>query len=65
MRCRYAEADDGTSVVKFTFTGTDEGDQVRGRGLASIDGERLVGRISFAHGDSSAFAAQREGTASE
>ena len=39
----------------FTFEGSDEGDQVSGRGWAKIEGKQMVGQIVFHLGDESGF----------
>jgi hypothetical protein len=45
--------------VDFTFEGSDEGDQVNGRGWAKIEGKQLVGQIAFHLGDESGFKARK------
>ena len=45
--------------VDFTFEGSDEGDQVSGRGWAKIEAKELVGQIIFHLGDESGFRAQK------
>jgi len=45
--------------VDFTFDGSDEGDQVSGRGWAKTEGKQLVGQIVFHLGDESAFKAKK------
>jgi len=58
MDCRSAEM--GRSDVEFSWEGTDEGDQVSGRGWAAIkDDGTLVGRIYIHLGDDSGFRAVR------
>lgn len=50
----------GRRVVEFSWDGTDEGDQVSGRGRAALqDDGSLGGRIYFHLGDASAFRAER------
>lgn len=45
--------------VEFTFAGFDEGDEVSGRGWATLTEERIVaGHIYFHQGDDSAFRAE-------
>jgi hypothetical protein len=55
MDCREATRD-GRPCVEFTWEGSDEGDQVSGRGWATLaeDGT-LDGRIFFHLGDDSGF----------
>jgi len=51
---------DGHACVEFTWEGTDEGDQVTGRGWATLaDDGTLDGRIFFHLGDDSGFQAVR------
>ena len=59
MDCRETTRD-GRPCVEFTWEGSDEGDQVTGRGWASLaeDGA-LDGRIFFHLGDDSGFHAVR------
>ena len=47
-------------VMQFSFRGSDEGDEVCGRGCASIDGDLMVGRIVFNRGMSSNFEAEKQ-----
>jgi hypothetical protein len=50
----------GRSVVEFSWEGSDEGDQVIGRGRAALqDDGSLAGRIYFHLGDASGFRAER------
>ncbi len=59
MDCREATRD-GRPCVEFTWEGSDEGDQVTGRGWASLaDDGTLDGRIFFHLGDDSGFHAIR------
>ncbi|MDH4066058.1 MAG: hypothetical protein OEW19_16785 [Acidobacteriota bacterium] len=53
-----AERDDRDGV-EFTFSGSDEGDRVSGRGWAVLDGRKLCGRMYFQQGDDSGFVARR------
>jgi hypothetical protein len=58
MDCRNAGS--GRSGIEFSWDGTDEGDQVSGRGWAALqDDECLRGRIYFHMGDESDFRAER------
>jgi hypothetical protein len=51
---------DGPQRVEFTWEGFDEGDQVSGRGWASLEDDgTLRGRIYFHMGDDSGFSAVR------
>ncbi len=59
MDCREATRD-GPACVEFTWEGSDEGDQVSGRGWAALaDDGTLDGRIFFHLGDDSGFHAVR------
>ena len=59
MDCRES-ARDGHTCVEFTWEGSDEGDQVSGRGWAMLaDDGTLDGRIFFHNGDDSGFHAVR------
>jgi hypothetical protein len=61
MDCREATRD-GRACVEFTWEGSDEGDQVTGRGWATLaDDGTLDGRIFFHLGDNSGFHAVRVG----
>ena len=54
---------DGRPCVEFTWEGSDEGDQVSGRGFSTLTDEgTLDGRIFFHLGDDSAFQALPEKT---
>jgi hypothetical protein len=58
MDCRCAG--NGRSGIEFSWEGTDEGDQVSGRGWAALqDDGSLHGRIYFHLGDESGFRAER------
>jgi hypothetical protein len=58
MDCRSAGS--GRSGIEFSWEGTDEGDQVSGRGWAALqDDGSLHGRIYFHLGDDSGFRAER------
>ncbi len=56
---RFSERD-GEARIEFSWNGTDEGDQVSGRGWAELmpDGS-LQGRLFFYLGDDSSFRASR------
>jgi hypothetical protein len=57
LDCREAEIE-GRPGVDFTWEGTDEGDQVSGRGWATLqDDGSLHGQIYFHLGDDSGFRA--------
>jgi hypothetical protein len=45
--------------VDFTFDGSDEGDQVSGRGWAKIDGKQMNGQIVFHLDEESGFKAKK------
>jgi hypothetical protein len=58
LDCRPAERD-GQSGVEFTWEGVDEGDQVSGRGWASLVDDAIVeGHLFFHMGDDSSFRAE-------
>ncbi len=46
-------------VMQFSFAGSDEGDDVFGRGFAVIESDRMVGRIAFHRGMVSNFEAEK------
>jgi len=55
--CRPVERD-GRIGVEFSWDGTDEGDQVSGRGWASlVDDATIAGHLFFHMGDDSGFRA--------
>jgi hypothetical protein len=57
MDCTFGEKD-GQPFVEFSWQGSDEGDDVSGRGWATLDrAGRMTGRIYFHRGDNSAFTA--------
>jgi hypothetical protein len=59
LDCRDAERD-GEPGVEFSWQGSDEGDQVSGRGWAALNPDgTLKGHIYFHLGDDSAFRAGR------
>jgi hypothetical protein len=59
MDCRWVEIH-GRAGVEFSWEGADEGDQVSGRGRASLqDDGSLSGHIYFHLGDDSGFRATR------
>ncbi|WP_241998186.1 MULTISPECIES: hypothetical protein [Kribbella] len=58
LDCRPVERD-GRLGVEFTWEGVDEGDQVSGRGWASLaDDETIDGHLFFHNGDDSSFRAK-------
>jgi hypothetical protein len=58
LDCRPVERD-GRVGVEFTWEGVDEGDQVSGRGWASlIDDATVEGHLFFHMGDDSSFRAE-------
>jgi hypothetical protein len=59
-RLDYRPAErDGQSSVEFTWAGIDEGDQVSGRGWASlVDDATVEGHLYFHMGDDSSFRAE-------
>lgn len=59
MDCRIAKQSGGAGV-EFSWEGSDEGDEVSGRGWAAVvDDGVLDGRIFFHNGDDSGFRAVR------
>jgi hypothetical protein len=56
LDCRWSERD-GRPFVEFTWEGNDEGDQINGRGWATLDGDTLYGHLFFHLGDDSGFRA--------
>src|SRR5689334_11797385 len=57
MDCRWNERD-GRPFVEFTWEGSDEGDQVSGRGWAGLaENGTLTGRLFIHVGDESGFTA--------
>lgn len=59
MDCRIAKQSGGAGV-EFSWEGSDEGDEVGGRGWAAVvDDGVLDGRIFFRNGDDSGFRAVR------
>jgi hypothetical protein len=60
MDCRPVQTDSRPGM-EFTWDGTDEGDQVSGRGIATLQGDgSLRGHIYFHLGDDSGFRAERD-----
>jgi hypothetical protein len=58
LDCRSVERD-GRTVVEFTWAGSDEGDQVSGRGWATLVDDTVVeGHLFFHLGDDSSFRAE-------
>ena len=51
--------DDSLDRLDFTFEGSDEGDEVSGRGWAKIEGKQMVGLIVFHLGEESGFKARK------
>ena len=58
MDCRFDGKPPGR--VEFTWQGSDEGDEVCGRGHAEVVGGELQGHIQFHMGDGSEFRAVRQ-----
>lgn len=56
MDCRFS-VKNGKSSVEFSWDGNDEMDTASGRGVATIDGAVLSGRLYFHGGDNSDFKA--------
>jgi hypothetical protein len=60
MDCRFGERN-GSPLVEFSWQGADEGDEVCGRGWATLEGDdTMTGRIFFHQGDDSGFSALRD-----
>ncbi|MBI4764001.1 MAG: hypothetical protein HY787_05275 [Deltaproteobacteria bacterium] len=57
--CRL-ESVHGVERLEFSLMGSDEGDEVCGRGWAEIMGRNLKGRIYFHMGDDSSFSAVKK-----
>jgi hypothetical protein len=58
LDCRPVDRD-GRGSVEFTWEGVDEGDEVSGRGWASlVDDETIEGHLFFHMGDDSSFQAK-------
>ena len=58
MDCR-ATVKDGKPTVEFTWEGFDEMEPESGDGWATMEGDRLVGVLTFHDGERSGFTAQR------
>jgi len=59
LDCREADRD-GRPGVEFSWQGSDEGDQVSGRGWAALNADgTLAGHVYFHLGDDSAFRGER------
>jgi hypothetical protein len=58
LDCRYSDS----QKVEFTFHGHDEGDEVFGRGCATIKENNLEGYLYFHQGDESTFKAKLQKT---
>ena len=59
LDCRIETAG-GLERIEFSLVGTDEGDEVSGRGCAELEGQQVRGRIYFHYGDQSGFVAKKE-----
>jgi hypothetical protein len=53
------EERDSASIVEFSWSGFDEGDETSGRGWARIDGDTMRGKLFIHQGDESTFVATR------
>lgn len=53
------ENDSGSERIEFTFEGSDEGDQVSGRGWALLKNKKIEGKLYFHLGDDSGFIATK------
>ena len=54
------ESAQGKERIEFTWEGSDEMDPASGRGWASIENGKLVGRIFFHFGENSSFRAVKK-----
>ena len=54
---------DGQMAVEVSWEGRNDADPTCGRGWATIEDDRIVGRLFFHNGDDSAFLAVRESRA--
>lgn len=59
--CRNEKVGDRVRLA-FTFVGWDEGDEVSGRGWATVDGSKMGGWFAFYLGDESTFKAEKKKT---
>jgi hypothetical protein len=59
LDCRIEKTGD-QERIEFSFVGSDEGDEVSGRGWAVIADDQLHGRIYFHDGDESGFVGGKE-----
>ncbi len=50
---------DGEPCVEFSWSGFDEGDPANGRGWATLQSDRLEGRLFIHQGDESGFVGKR------
>lgn len=57
--CRVETAGDVVRLA-FSFSGSDEGDEVSGRGWATVDGDAMNGWFAFHLGDDTTFKARRQ-----
>lgn len=57
LDCRAAERE-GRAGVEFSWEGVDEGDQVSGRGWATVVNDSIEGHLFFHLGDDSSFRAE-------
>lgn len=55
-----SESIHGVERLEFSFLGSDEGDEVFGRGWADVSGRNMQGRIFFHMGDDSSFTAVKK-----
>jgi hypothetical protein len=55
--CKMDDLDE--RVLRFTFEGGDEGDQIFGRGYCLVDGDQMTGRMFRHFGDEFSFKAKR------
>jgi hypothetical protein len=53
----------GHELIEFTWQGEEEGDEICGRGWATMRGDELAGQLFIHRGDESSFYAKREGSA--
>lgn len=59
LDCRFEERE-GVPRVEFSWEGANDADDACGRGWATVEGDRLRGRLFIHRGDDSAFEAVRQ-----
>jgi hypothetical protein len=56
--CRVERIGESEQIA-FSFAGCDEGDDVSGRGWATVEGNKMIGWFGFHGGDDSSFMARK------